>query len=287
MSEGSKPDIRARHHSFGGEVMFCSHRSEFCDAEMRFAVYLPPAARSGPVPALLWLSGLTCTEENFMVKAGAQAHAARLGMALIAPDTSPRDTGIPGEDDDWDLGSGAGFYVDATAAPWARHYRMQSWVNEELRALIGEAFPIDLGRISISGHSMGGHGALVSALRHPGLYRSISAFSPICSPLNCPWGEKALTAYLGPRHDAWADYDACALIAAADHPGEILVDQGSADEFLGPQLKPDLLETACRDAGWTLTLRRQEGYDHSYYFVASFIADHLDWHGRHLGCAPV
>lgn len=286
MSGESKPDIRARHRSFGGEVLFCSHQSALCDAEMRFAIYLPPAAADGAVPALLWLSGLTCSEENFMVKAGAQAHAARLGLALIVPDTSPRATGIPGEDDDWDLGSGAGFYVDATAEPWARHYRMQSWINEELGALVAEAFPIDRGRVSISGHSMGGHGALVSALRHPGRYRSVSAFSPICSPLNCPWGEKALGAYLGPRGDAWAAYDACALIAAADHTGEILVDQGEDDEFLDSQLKPDLLAAACDGAGWSLTLRRQPGYDHSYYFVASFIADHLDWHASRLDCAP-
>ncbi len=283
MSEATV-EIRARHRSFGGELLFCAHRSAVCDGGMRFAVYLPPAASNGPVPVLFWLSGLTCSEENFIAKAGAQAHAARLGMALVVPDTSPRDTGIPGENDSWDLGSGAGFYVDATAEPWARHYQMQSYVNEELPALVAEAFPIDTGRASISGHSMGGHGALVSALRHPDRYVSVSAFSPICSPLNCPWGEKALGAYLGARGEAWQTYDACALIAAADQAGELLVDQGSDDEFLSTQLKPDLLEAACRDAGWSLTLRRQAGYDHSYYFVASFIGEHMDWHAQRLGC---
>jgi len=284
MSE-ARVEIRARHRSFGGDLLFCAHHSAVCDGRMRFAVYLPPAASSGRVPVLFWLSGLTCSEENFVAKAGAQAHAARLGMALVVPDTSPRDTGIAGEDESWDLGSGAGFYVDATAEPWARHYQMQRYVNEELPAVVAEAFPIDIGRASISGHSMGGHGALVSALRHPDLYISVSAFSPICSPLNCPWGEKALGAYLGPRGEAWQSYDACALIAAAERPGELLVDQGSDDEFLSTQLKPELLEAACRDAGWSLTLRYQTGYDHSYYFVASFIGDHMDWHARHLGCA--
>lgn len=277
-------EIRARHHSFGGELLFCSHQSSVCDTEMRFSIYLPPGAGPQPVPAVYWLSGLTCSDENFMAKAGAQAHAAQLGMALIAPDTSPRDTGIPGEDEDWDLGTGAGFYVDATAEPWVRHYQTQSWISAELPSLIAANFPVDPERVSISGHSMGGHGALVCALRHPHQYRSVSAFAPICSPMHCPWGEKALGAYLGPRGPAWAAYDACALIGESTEPGELLVDQGTADQFLSQQLKPDLLEQACRKAGWSLELRFQQGYDHSYYFIASFIADHLRWHGQRLGC---
>jgi len=249
---------------------------------MRFSIYLPPAAGDGPVPVLYWLSGLTCTDENFMMKAGAQAEAARLGLALVAPDTSPRDTGIPDEDKDWDLGSGAGFYVDATQAPWDRHYRMQSWVTTELPEVIGKSFPIDRERQSISGHSMGGHGALVSALRNPGRYRSVSAFSPICSPSRCPWGQRALTAYLGPDQGAWSRYDASLLMEDQSALSELLVDQGLADEFLADQLMPETLEEACGAAGCALTLRRQPGYDHSYYFIASFIADHLRWHAERL-----
>ncbi len=279
-----KFEVIAKHQSFAGELLYCSHQSSVCDAQMRFSIYLPPAAGQRTVPALYWLSGLTCSEENFMAKAGAQAHAAALGMALIAPDTSPRGTGIPGEDDDWDLGTGAGFYVDASVEPWSRHYRTQSWVTEELPSVIGGEFPVDPDRVSISGHSMGGHGALVCALRHPQQYRSVSAFAPICSPLNCPWGEKALGAYLGPRGPAWEAYDACALISRASGGGELLVDQGTADQFLSDQLRPDLLERACDKAGWSLELRYQPGYDHSYYFIATFIADHLRWHGRRLGC---
>lgn len=270
-----------RHRCHGGELLFCAHESAVCGGPMRFAVYLPPGVE-GPAPVLWWLSGLTCTEENFMIKAGAQAHAARLGLALVAPDTSPRQTGIPGEDDGWDLGSGAGFYVDATAAPWSAHYRMESWLTGELPDVLAGALPLDLSRQSISGHSMGGHGALVLSLRHPGRYRSVSAFAPICSPTRCPWGEKALSAYLGEDRRAWAGYDASLLVAEAPRGFELLVDQGLDDEFLVEQLKPELLEAACGAAGVELELRRQPGYDHSYYFIASFIGEHLDWHAARL-----
>ncbi len=273
-------DIRARHRSFGGEVLFCTHDSGTCGGPMRFSVFLPPG--KGPFPVLIWLSGLTCTEENFMVKAGAQRHAADLGMALLAPDTSPRATGIPGEDKEWDLGAGAGFYVDATEPPWRDRYTMDSWINEELPAFVGRRLPLDMDRCGISGHSMGGHGALVSALRHPGRYRSVSAFAPICAPTRCPWGEKAFSAYLGTDRTRWTEYDACELTRRGRTLPELLVDQGAADPFLDVQLKPALLEAACQSIGTPITLRRHEGYDHSYFFVASFIDDHLDWHARHL-----
>ena len=274
-------ETRERHRSHGGELLFCTHESTACGGPMRFSVYLPPAA-DGPVPVLWWLSGLTCTEENFMVKAGAQAHAARLGLALVAPDTSPRETGIAGEDDDWDLGSGAGFYVDATAAPWSSRYQMESWLTGELPALLGDSLPLDLDRQAVSGHSMGGHGALVLSLRHPGRFRSVSAFAPICSPTRCPWGEKAFTAYLGDNRSAWAGYDASLLVADAPPATALLVDQGLADPFLEQQLKPELLQAACAAAGVDLDLRRRPGYDHSYYYIASFIGDHLDWHAARL-----
>jgi S-formylglutathione hydrolase len=274
-------ETQQRHLCHGGELSFCVHESAACGGPMRFAVYLPPGAR-GPMPVVWWLSGLTCTEENFMVKAGAQAHAARLGLALVAPDTSPRDTGIAGEDDDWDLGSGAGFYVDATAAPWAARYRMESWLTGELPEILFEALPLDPARQSISGHSMGGHGALVLALRHPGRYRSVSAFAPIASPTRCPWGEKALAAYLGDDRSGWASYDASLLMAGAPAGTELLVDQGLADPFLADQLKPELLEAACADAGVALDLRRRPGYDHSYYTIATFIGEHLEWHAARL-----
>lgn len=269
---------------FGGEQLVFSHQSAQTGTRMRFGIYLPPQAQGGKVPVLYWLSGLTCTEENFVTKAGAQRIAAELGVAIVAPDTSPRGLGYPGEDESHDFGTGAGFYVDATVEPWARGYRMYSYVNEELPALVASGFPVDASRSAIFGHSMGGHGALTIALRNPGLFRSVSAFAPICSPTRCPWGEKALSRYLGSDKAGWAQYDASALIAKLGWKGApILVDQGTADSFLAEQLKPDLLEQACRSAGVALNLRRQEGYDHSYYFMSTFMEDHLRFHAANLG----
>lgn len=269
--------------AFGGVQSVFRHTSEQTGTPMKFAAFLPPQAEAGPVPVLWFLSGLTCTEENFTVKAGAQRVAAELGLALIAPDTSPRGDGVPDDPDGaYDFGLGAGFYVDAMQAPWARNYRMRSYLERELPALVGSALPLDMGRQAITGHSMGGHGALTLALRDPARYRSVSAFSPIVSPLNCPWGHKALTGYLGEDRAAWREYDACALIADGARVPAILVDQGLSDSFLETQLKPELLEQACAGTGIALTLRRQPGYDHSYFFIASFIEDHLRWHAQAL-----
>ena len=271
-----------QHRVAGGTLLFCRHASVATGTSMRFSLFLPPGA--GPHPLFVWLSGLTCTEENFTTKAGAYLPAARLGLAVLAPDTSPRGEGVP-DDPGWDLGQAASFYVDATEPPWSTHFRMERYVNGELPAVVAAAFPVDPGRCGISGHSMGGHGALTLALRHPDDYRSVSAFAPISSPTRCPWGEKAFTAYLGPDRSRWNEHDAARLIEAGAARGrfdEILVDQGSADSFLAAQLKPELLEAACGHAGQRLVLRRQEGYDHSYYFVSSFIGDHLAWHAARL-----
>jgi S-formylglutathione hydrolase len=268
--------------SFGGEQRVYKHASTQTGTEMRFAAYLPPAALTGArVPVLWFLSGLTCTEENFTVKAGAQRVAAELGLLLIAPDTSPRGESVP-DDKAYDFGQGAGFYVDATQEPWAANYRMESYISEELPALVAAHLPADLTRQGITGHSMGGHGALTLALKSPDRYKSVSAFAPICAPLRCPWGEKALAGYLGEDRAAWRRYDATALIVDGARLPEILVDQGLADNFLAAQLKPELLEEACAKAGIPLTLRRQPGYDHSYYLIASFIEDHLRWHAARL-----
>jgi S-formylglutathione hydrolase len=242
---------------------------------MQISVFLPVEAESRPVPVLYYLSGLTCTEENVTAKSGAQRYAAEHGLALVAPDTSPRDLDLPGEHDDWDFGSGAGFYVDATKSPWSDHYRMYDYVTEELPRIIAGSQPIDTQRASITGHSMGGHGALVVALRNPTRYASVSAFAPIASPTRCPWGEKALSAYLGSDRSTWTAYDASLLVADTQHPAEILIDQGSADGFLEEQLKPELFEAACNDSGQALRLRIQDGYDHSYYFIATFIGEHI------------
>ncbi len=250
---------------------------------MRFAAYVPPQAARGPVPVLWYLSGLTCTEENFTVKAGAQRVAAEAGVMLIAPDTSPRGEGVPGDPQgSYDFGLSAGFYVDATLAPYAANYRMRSYIETELPALVAGALPADMQRQSIMGHSMGGHGAITIALRNQGRFRSVSAFAPIASPIHCPWGQKALAGYIGPDQTAWRAYDACALIEDGHRLPELLVDQGLADNFLASQLKPELLEAACAAAGVPLMLRRQEGYDHSYYFIASFIADHVRYHAQAL-----
>lgn len=272
----------AEHRCFGGVQGYYRHESAETGTPMRFAAFMPPAAASGPVPVLWFLSGLTCTEENFTVKAGAQRRAAELGLALVMPDTSPRGTGLPGEHDSYDFGSGAGFYLDATEAPWAVHYRMYSYVTRELPALVEEHFPVDPGRSGISGHSMGGHGALVCALRNPGRYRSVSAFAPIAAPAHCPWGEKAFTGYLGPQRAAWRPWDSSALIEDGHRVPAILVDQGLADSFLASQLMPERLEQACAAARIPLTLRRHAGYDHSYFFIATFVADHLEWHAARL-----
>jgi len=262
---------------FDGVQNVYSHHAESLSCDMRFAVYLPDEVTSAP--ALFWLSGLTCTEENFIAKAGAQRVASELGIILIAPDTSPRGAEVPDDPDSaWDFGLGAGFYVNATEAPWLAHYQMRDYIEEELYDLALHEFPIDPARVGIFGHSMGGHGALTMALRAPEKFRSVSAFAPICSPLNCPWGEKALGNYLGQDKGAWREYDACALIENGARVPAILVDQGADDGFLEEQLKPDLLASACDSAGINLTLRMQSGFDHSYYFISSFIESHLRWH---------
>jgi S-formylglutathione hydrolase len=278
----------SEHRCFGGTLRFLEHSSREIGLPMRCAVFLPPQAAQGPVPALLYLAGLTCNEETFMVKAGAQRLAAELGLALIAPDTSPRGPAaeaIEGATASWDFGIGAGFYLDAAAAPWSAHWRMESWIVDELLPLIGRKLPIDLQRLGIFGHSMGGHGALTLALRHPGRFRSLSALAPICAPAECDWGRKAFGGYLGPERSRWLAHDASALmqaLPAAPYPQGILVDQGLADKFLPDQLHPERLEAACAAIGQPLTLRRHAGYDHGYYFIQSFVADHLAHHGRSL-----
>lgn len=250
---------------------------------MRFAVFTPPQATARPVPVLYYLAGLTCTEETFMIKAGAQRLAAALGLMLVAPDTSPREPRLPGDDASWDFGLGAGFYLDATETPWSDHYRMYSYVTRELPAVVAQHFPADPVAQGIFGHSMGGHGALVAALRNPARYRSVSAFAPISAPMTCPWGEKAFTGYLGADRGKWADYDASALLARRARGGTILVDQGTADKFLDEQLKPLALVDAGRRSGQAVELRMQPGFDHGYYFISTFIADHLRFHARLLG----
>ncbi|MGD2008684.1 MAG: S-formylglutathione hydrolase [Cellvibrionales bacterium] len=271
------------HRSHGGEQQRYRHRSETLGCNMVYSVFLPPQATGGPVPVLYYLSGLTCTDENFVAKAGAQQHAARHGIAIVAPDTSPRGDDVPDDPDGaWDFGSGAGFYVNATQAPWDQHYRMYDYVLEELPALINESMPVDGDRQAITGHSMGGHGALTVGLRNPDRYRSISAFSPICSPSQCPWGHKALGRYLGDDQAQWLAHDACHLIGQASRQLPILVDQGGSDGFLVDQLKPELLMAAATEAGYPINLRLQAGYDHSYFFVSSFMADHMAFHAQYL-----
>jgi len=274
-------EIVSETRCFEGRQLILRHASDATGTPMRVSVYLPPAAESGRVPVLYFLSGLTCTEQNFTEKAGAQRVAARHGLALVAPDTSPRGLELPGEHDDWDFGSGAGFYVDATQAPWKDHYRMFEYVTEELPRGLGASQPIDVERASITGHSMGGHGALVIGLRRPERYASISAFAPIVSPTRCPWGERAFEAYLGRDRTGWSEWDASLLVGTRRHPRPILIDQGTADGFLKEQLRPELFEQACAASGQPLDLRLQEGYDHSYFFIATFIEDHL----RHAAAA--
>jgi S-formylglutathione hydrolase len=266
--------------SFGGWQDVWRHRSDTLACDMNVGVYLPPQAATGRCPVLYWLSGLTCTEQNAITKSGIQRYAAEHGLIVVTPDTSPRGEGVP-DADGYDLGLGAGFYVDATQAPWSSHYRMQDYVARELPALIEAHFPANEAR-AISGHSMGGHGALVTALRHAGRYRSVSAFSPIVAPTQVPWGQKALRAYLGDDTSTWNAWDACALIANASERLPLLVDQGDADEFLANQLQPERLRDACATANHPLTLRLQPGYDHSYYFIASFIGEHVAHHAAAL-----
>ena len=272
----------SEHKSFGGVQGYYAHASKQIGLEMKFSVFQPPQARSGKVPVLYYLAGLTCNEETFAIKASAQRVAAELGLMLVAPDTSPRGANVPGEAQDWDFGVGAGFYLDATRAPWARHYRMYSYVTRELPALIAEQFPADPSRQGIFGHSMGGHGALVCALRNPGQYSSLSAFAPIAAPMRCPWGKKAFKGYLGDELALWREYDASELVQRSRFAGPILIDQGLADKFLVEQLYPEVFEAACRDAGQALTVRRQEGYDHGYFFIATFMEDHLRHHAQQL-----
>ena len=273
----------AEHGCFGGIQGFYRHTSAACGGPMRFAVFVPAAGRDRRLPVLFYLAGLTCTEETFTIKAGAQRVAAELGLILVMPDTSPREPQLPGDRESWDFGQGAGFYVDATQAPWNANYRMFSYVTEELPALIDAHFPTDPARRGVFGHSMGGHGALVTALRRPDVFRSCSAFAPISAPMECPWGHKALGNYLGQDRVAWARYDASALMRDRPLAREILVDQGLADKFLAEQLKPELLEAAASASGQKLTLRRHAGYDHGYFFIQSFVADHLTHHARQLG----
>jgi S-formylglutathione hydrolase len=278
----SSLNLLSEHRCCGGTQRFYSHESRECRSEMRFSVFVPPQAAQRSVPVLYYLAGLTCTEETFMIKAGAQRVAAELGLMLVTPDTSPRKTRFPGDDASWDFGIAAGFYVDATESPWSQSYRMYSYVTRELPELIQALGVARADRQGIFGHSMGGHGALVCALRNPEQYRSVSAFAPIAAPMQCPWGVKAFSGYLGHDKTAWAQYDASALVAARRYERTILVDQGTADKFLTEQLKPELLEAACGKSGTPLELRRQEGYDHGYYFISTFVADHLQHHAACL-----
>jgi S-formylglutathione hydrolase len=272
----------ARHACHGGVLGYYQHRSAAVDCDMKVAVYEPPRKSAARAPVLYYLAGLTCTEETFVTKAGALEHAARHGLVLVAPDTSPR-VQLPGDRDSWDFGVAAGFYLDATQSPWAPHYRMYSYVLEELPALIAQNFPVEPQRSGIMGHSMGGHGALTIALKNPHKYRSVSAFAPICAPTEVPWGVKAFTGYLGASRVGWADYDACELVKSGrKFPDTILVDQGTSDKFLVEQLKPELLVQACKSAGQPLELGMHEGYDHGYFFIQTLIERHIEWHAKRL-----
>jgi S-formylglutathione hydrolase len=273
-------DIRATHHVHGGKLTYARRQSASTGTPMHFSVFTPPGA--GPFAYLIWLSGLTCTEDNFTTKAGAYRAAAQANLGIVAADTSPRGEGVP-DDDAYDLGQGAGFYVDATQAPWSTHFKMERYITRDLIAAVEEAFPLKAKR-GVFGHSMGGHGALTLAMKHPDLFKSVSAFAPIGSPTRCAWGEKAFTAYLGPDRDAWRAHDASLLIDAGKGKpfDDILVDQGLSDPFLEKELKPELLEEAARTSGQKLTLRRREGYDHSYFFIATFVADHIAFHAARL-----
>ena len=279
----SNLELKSEHRCFNGTVAYYSHYSQVCQGEMNFAVYLPPQAQTKSVPILYYLSGLTCTEENFIVKAGAQKYAAQYGLMLVVPDTSPRNTGIPEENETWDLGSGASFYVNATIQPWQQHYQMYSYITSELPQIIKNNFAVIPEKQGIFGHSMGGHGALICALKNPSQYKSVSAFAPITAPISCPWGQKAFTAYLGTNQDLWKAYDASELVTENTLDCSILIDQGTADTFYHQQqLLPEKFESACQKVGQKLTLRWQEGYDHSYFMIATFIEDHIRYHGSYL-----
>jgi S-formylglutathione hydrolase len=274
-------EVISQHKCFEGTVGFYRHDSTSTATAMRFSVFVPAQARSSRVPVLYYLAGLTCTEETFMIKAGAQRMAAQLGLALVAPDTSPRGLNLPGESDSWDFGLAAGFYLDATQEPWARHYRMYSYVTQELRKLIEAQFPVDPARTGVFGHSMGGHGALTIGLRNPDIYKSVSAFAPISNPTQVPWGQKAFTGYLGQDRKQWKTYDATEVMAGIKegaHRPHILIDQGLADQFLEKQLNHGAFEAAARKVGYPVTLRAHEGYDHGYYFISTFVEDHLRHH---------
>ncbi len=279
-------ELVSEHASFGGRVEFYQHVSKCCNSVMKFSVYRPPQAcqslTEAKFPVLFWLSGLTCSEENFMAKSAAQKYAAEQGLFIIAPDTSPRGLNLPGETDDWDFGEGAGFYVNATEEPWRNNYQMQDYIVDELFQLVGKNFAVDLNRAGISGHSMGGHGAITIAFNYPQQFKSLSAFAPICAPTQCPWGMKALSGYLGDNPAQWEKYDAHLLIEKTDCRLPLLIDQGSADNFLQQQLKPALLVDAGLKVNYPITFRLQSGYDHSYYFIASFIEDHIHHHAKQL-----
>ncbi|MEH6494664.1 MAG: S-formylglutathione hydrolase [Pseudomonas marincola] len=276
----------AAQKSFGGTQGVYSHASEVTSTAMELSVFMPSRSKTEPVPVLYYLSGLTCTQDNVTTKGGFQRIAEDLGIAIVCPDTSPRGTDYPGENDAYDFGSGAGFYLNATEAPWSGSYKMYDYVVSELPTLIGDNFNIDTANAGIFGHSMGGHGALTIALRNPGAYKSVSAFAPICAPTQCEWGQKIFSGYLGENAENWQQYDATELVKSGNSfAGEILIDQGLADPFLKDQLKPELFEQACKSAGQAVTVRRQDGYDHSYYLMATFMEDHLRHHGRALGVA--
>jgi S-formylglutathione hydrolase len=272
----------SEHACYGGVQRFYRHESREVRGPMRFSVYLPPQAKAGTVPVLYFLSGLTCTEETFCIKSHAQKSAAELGLMLVSPDTSPREPRIPGDADHWDFGYSAGFYLDATQAPWSHNYRMYSYVTRELPQIVTAHLPARAGAAGIFGHSMGGHGALTLALRNPQFYRSVSAFSPIAAPMQSPWGRKAFSNYLGPDIETWRAYDATELVARQAFPGPILIDQGTADQYLAAELTPEKFAAAAAKSGQQLTLRMQPGYDHGYYFIQTFMADHLEHHAREL-----
>ena len=272
----------SEHACFGGVQGFHEHASDAIGLPMRFGVFRPPQAASKRVPVLVYLAGLECNEQTFAMKAGAQQHAAKHGLMLVTPDTSPRGTGIAEADASWDFGTAASFYLDATEAPWQAHWRMATWLTQELPALIEAQFAADTSRLGLFGHSMGGHGALTLGLKHPQIFRSVSAFAPIAAPMQSPWGEKAFRGYLGEGRDAWRAHDATELVKAGARTSHLLIDQGLADKFLAAQLHPDLFEAACKTAGQPLTLRRHAGFDHGYYFIATFVGDHIAHHAEGL-----